>query len=129
MQSEAKQRDWVKKILELEGEKRRIEEETEALKQHSDQESKQWQQKLQQMQQEHQKVAGSLAEVNQCYLQQVDENERLKTQLAQMQEQHAEMLSRFEQIERKIHSRETEPEQIIKTPPRSSQARHQASRD
>ena len=78
MQSEAKQRDWVKKILELEGEKRRIEEETEQLKQNSDQESKQWQQKLQQMQDEHQKVASSLTEVNQCYMQQVDENERLK---------------------------------------------------
>lgn len=63
-QSEIKQRDWVQKIIQLEAEKRRIEEETDQLKMQSNQESQQWQQKLAEMQDEHQQVIGNLSEVN-----------------------------------------------------------------
>ena len=34
------------------------------------------------MQREHSTVTANLSQVNQCYLQQVDENENLKSQLA-----------------------------------------------
>ncbi len=70
------------------------------------------------MQSEHQNVVANLNEVNQCYLQQVEENESLKLQLSNMQKQHNDMMVRFEQIERKVNSRETE-RVAPATPPRT----------
>ena len=79
------------------------------------------------MQNEHRNVVANLDEVNSCYQQQVEENENLKQQLANMQKQHNEMMIRFEQIERKINSRETE-RVAPATPTRPNQV-NLASRD
>lgn len=54
------------------------------------------------MEQEHAKVMSNLANVNVQYSAQVQENEHLKKELLKMQMQHSEMMSRFEQIEKKI---------------------------
>ena len=80
--SEAKQERWVKQIVKLEAEKQRIEEETRMLKEQKHQDSQQWKERLYMVQRQHEEVSEQLSEVNQCYLQQVDENEKLKLQLS-----------------------------------------------
>lgn len=87
----------------LEMEKQRIEQQSELLKQERDQESQEWKLKVSQMEQEHAKVVTNLDSVNCQYGQQVAENERLKSQLEVMQQQHSEMMNRFEQIEKRIN--------------------------
>lgn len=44
----------------------------------------------------------NLSNVNAQYFKKVSENEQLKVQLNLMQKQHSEMMSRFEQIEKKL---------------------------
>ena len=56
------------------------------------------------MQNEHSKVIQNLDTVNGSYKQQVEENEKLKQQLEVMQQQHTEMMSRFESIEARLNS-------------------------
>jgi len=50
------------------------------------------------MEKEHSKVMASLANVNEQFSAQLQENENLKKELLKMQMQHTEMMSRFEQI-------------------------------
>ena len=54
------------------------------------------------MEHEHAKVISNLSNVNDQYSAQVQENEQLKRELQKMQMQHTEMMSRFEQIEKKL---------------------------
>ena len=54
------------------------------------------------MENEHAQVMSNLSNVNAQYFKQVSENEQLKVQLNLMQKQHSEMMSRFEQIEKKL---------------------------
>ena len=86
----------------LELEKDHIEQKSAALKHQKDEESAEWRSKVSHMEAEHAKVMGNLANVNEQYSQQVSENGNLKTQLVRMQDQHIEMMSRFEQIEKKL---------------------------
>ena len=48
------------------------------------------------MELEHKRVISNLSNVNDQYSQQVSENEMLKTQLSLMQQQHSEMINRFD---------------------------------
>ena len=61
------------------------------------------------MQDEHEKVVKNLTDVNDCYLAQVDENEQLKTQLNQMKMMHETMMSRFDELEKKIAEKQESP--------------------
>ena len=60
------------------------------------------------MENEHSKVMTNLSSVNEQYSAQVSENLQLRTQLDKMQTQHSEMMSRFEQIEKKLNEKEAE---------------------
>ena len=55
------------------------------------------------MEKEHEHVMQKLANVNEQYSVQVSENQHLKSELQKMQMQHTQMMSRFEQIEKKLN--------------------------
>jgi hypothetical protein len=71
-------------MRELEAEKQRIERKHQQLMHEKSEEGAEWETKISTMQTEHSEVVNKLEEVNECYKQQVDENENLKVQLENM---------------------------------------------
>ena len=65
------------------------------------------------MENEHTKVMTNLTSVNEQYSAQVSENLQLRSQLQVMQTQHTEMMSRFEQIEKKLNEKEAAPNKNV----------------
>jgi len=47
-------------------------------------------------------ITSSLAEANQSYLRQVDENEQLSNQVMSLQDQHREFLQKYRDLEKKL---------------------------
>ena len=47
-------------------------------------------------------ITSSLAEANQSYLRQVDENEQLSNQVMSLQDQHREFLQKYRDMEKKL---------------------------
>ena len=92
------------KISMLEEEKRRIESQSEVLQREKDRQSDQWREKVARMESEHRKVVTNLTDMNDQYSKQLQENERLRSQLDAMQQQHAAMMNRFEEIEKRINA-------------------------
>lgn len=123
--SELKSKHWMDKIKILEEEKRRIESQSEQLLREKDQQSNQWQEKVARMENEHKKVVGNLSDMNNQYTRQIQENERLRSQLDTMQQQHSQMMSRFEEIEKRINA-PASPKQKAKA--QQTPARRPASR-
>lgn len=120
MMSELKSKNWMDKIRILEEEKRRIETQTESLQREKDHQSDQWREKVARMESEHKRVIGNLSEVNTQYSKQLEENQKLRSQLDSMQLQHAAMMTRFEEIEKRINAPASPKQKIQQTPSRGA---------
>lgn len=78
-QSAIKEVGYRERVQQLEEERKRLDLERERLLQEKNHESREWQARLDQMNQEHREVARNLQEANRSYLQQVGENEDLRS--------------------------------------------------
>ena len=77
-------------------------------------ETREWQQRYQEMVSNHDDVVKNLNQANQSYLNQVGENESLRDQLKAMQVQHQQMMDKFREFEDKLNEKETKAVAIKK---------------
>lgn len=93
----------MKNVMEsMEDERRKIQVERELLLAEQNQESEQWKKKYNDMTRKNDEIVANLAQANQCYLNQVSENEKLSGQIEQLQGQHREMIAKFNDLQQKL---------------------------
>lgn len=95
----------------LEDERRRIEMEKQLLLNEKDQETEAWKTRYQEMTKRNEEIICNLTDANKCYLHQVADNEKLQVQIEELQTQHRDMISKFREIEFKLHQSEKQVEE------------------
>lgn len=75
MESSVKENQYKKQLDALQAEKRRLDQERELLMMEKNHETREWQKRYEKMAEDHEEVISNLKEANQCYLNQVGENE------------------------------------------------------
>jgi len=65
-------------------------------------ETEEWKHRYNDMTEKNDEITSSLAEANQSYLRQVDENEQLSNQVMSLQDQHREFLQKYRDLEKKL---------------------------
>lgn len=97
-----KETRYRQQLLELEGEKAKIEEERLNLLREKNTETSEWERRYQQIMHDHELVVENLKDANRTYLAQVGENEELRAQLKIMQAQHQQMMDKFAEFEQRL---------------------------
>jgi chromosome segregation ATPase len=92
----------------LEEERMSIQKEREGLLAEHNQESEQWKQRYREMTKKNDEIMENLAEANQCYFNQVTENEKLSKQISELQAQHRDLVLRFEQVQQQLANKDQE---------------------
>lgn len=108
--SQIKARHFKNEMEQLEDERRKIANDRQQLLNEKNQESDQWKERYQEMTLKNDQIVANLAAANQCYLNQVTENEKLSKNIETLQTQHREFLGKFREIELKLAESENQVE-------------------